>query len=108
MRSGSHLGQIPDGSDQVLVIDGGQNVIQGISRNPHFHEDLACATAPSFEVARTVELQCNKTDVIRIHGECRCRAQLEKVSPPRRNPPGVGSLPRRKEPSSRYSLLLAT
>lgn len=43
LRSGSHLGHFAAMPNQVAGLDRIQNVIQGVSRNTHFPEDLACA-----------------------------------------------------------------
>ena len=60
MRSGSHLDEFAARVDLSLAIGGIQNVIQAVSLNPYFHEDLACAATHSFDVARASELRCSK------------------------------------------------
>jgi hypothetical protein len=52
---------MPACADSGLGLDCIQNVIQAIPRNPYFHEDLACVTAQSFDVASAAELQCSKS-----------------------------------------------
>jgi hypothetical protein len=51
----------PERTDRGLVADCIQNVIQAISRDLHFLEDLACVTARSFGVASAAELQRSKS-----------------------------------------------
>jgi len=68
MRSGSHLDDVITDNDQVLVIDGFQNVIQTISRNPHFHKDHALRDDIIGRRVSTVELQCSNTELTRCMG----------------------------------------
>jgi hypothetical protein len=63
MRSSSHLGHIVAGTGRYLGYDRLQNVIQAVSPNPHFPEDLACAAAQSSDVASAAELHCSKNDL---------------------------------------------
>lgn len=62
MRSGSQLDNVVADIDQVLVADSFQNVIQTISRNPHFHKDHALRDDIISRRKSTVELQCSKTE----------------------------------------------
>lgn len=60
MRSSSHLDHVPAGSGGYWGTDRLQNVIQAVSSNPDFHEDLACAAAQSTDDASAAESQRSK------------------------------------------------
>jgi TonB family protein len=70
-------------------------VIQGISRNPRFHEDLACVTTQSFGVASAAELQCSKTGFgddsrrVSVQNAARKSESAAVESAPRKSVPGA-------------------
>jgi hypothetical protein len=63
MRSSSHLDHILAGTGRFISHDRLQNVIQAVSPNPYFPEDLACAAAQSSDGASAAELHCSKNDL---------------------------------------------
>jgi TonB family protein len=70
-------------------------VIQAISRNLRFHEDLACVTTRSFDVASAPELQCSKTGFgddsrrVSVQNATRKSESAAAESTPRKSVPGA-------------------